>query len=71
MISAFWENSAEPNDWHESYITKAMQQTITAANAHYVIQTHGLLHVEETDVFADSGCRGVENAKKFRPNTPR
>ena len=31
-----------------------------AANAHDITQAHALMHDEETDVFADSGYRGVE-----------
>jgi len=34
----------------------------TAANVSDVTQAHALLHGEETDVFADAGYRGVDNA---------
>lgn len=37
----------------------------TAANAHDVTQAHALLHGEETDVFADSGYRGVDKREEI------
>jgi len=45
----------------------------TAANAHDITQAHALLHGEETDVFADSGYRGLEKqeeiqAREHQPN---
>jgi IS5 family transposase len=36
----------------------------TAANAHDITQAHSLLHGEETDVFADSGDRGVVDKRE-------
>ena len=41
----------------------------TAANVHDVTKAHDLLHREETDVFADSGYRGVE--KREEANDPQ
>jgi IS5 family transposase len=38
----------------------------TAANAHDITQAHALLHGGETDVFADSGYRGVEKREEIR-----
>lgn len=40
--------------------------TTTAANVHDVTQAHALLHGEETDVFADSGYRGVEKREEIQ-----
>ena len=42
----------------------------TAANAHDVTQAHALLHGEETDVFADSGYRGVEKREEIQAQHP-
>ena len=38
----------------------------TAANANDVTQARALLHGQETDVFADSGYRGVEKCKEIQ-----
>ena len=45
--------------------------TTTAANAHDVTQAHALLHGEETDVFADSGYRGVEKREEIQAKHPQ
>ncbi|NIC40874.1 IS5 family transposase [Aquabacterium sp. A08] len=42
----------------------------TAANAHDVTQAHALLHGEETDVFADSGYRGVDKREEIQAQHP-
>ena len=42
----------------------------TAANAHDITQVHALLHGEETDVFADSGYRGVEKREEVQQRHP-
>jgi len=42
----------------------------TAANAHDITQAHALLHGQETDVFADSGYRGVENREEIQAQHP-
>lgn len=42
----------------------------TAANAHDVTQAHALLHGEETDVFADSGYRGVDKREEIEAEHP-
>ena len=42
----------------------------TAANAHDVTQAHALLHGAETDVFADSGYRGVEKREEIQAQHP-
>ena len=42
----------------------------TAANAHDVTKAHALLHGEETDVFADSGYRGVEKREEIQAQHP-
>jgi IS5 family transposase len=42
----------------------------TAANAHDVTQAHALLHGQETDVFADSGYRGVEKREEIQAQHP-
>lgn len=42
----------------------------TAANAHDITQAHALLHGEETDVFADSGYRGVEKREEIQVQHP-
>lgn len=42
----------------------------TAANAHDITQAHMLLHGEETDVFADSGYRGVEKREEIQAQHP-
>lgn len=42
----------------------------TAANAHDITQAHALLHGEETDVFADSGYRGVEKREEVQVEHP-
>ena len=44
--------------------------TTTAANAHDVTQASELLHGEETDVFADSGYRGVEKREEIQTKHP-
>ena len=44
--------------------------TTTAANAHDVNQASELLHGEETDVFADSGYRGVEKREEIQAKHP-
>ena len=44
--------------------------TSTAANAHDITQAHALLHGEETDVFADSGYRGVEKREEVQVKHP-
>jgi IS5 family transposase len=43
--------------------------TTTPANAHDVTKKHALLHGQKEVVFADSGYRGFENAKRFKTNT--
>ena len=45
--------------------------TTTAANAHDITQASQLLHGEETDVFADSGYRGVEKRKEVQAKHPQ
>ncbi|MEW5885271.1 MAG: IS5 family transposase [Pseudomonadota bacterium] len=42
----------------------------TAANVHNVTQAHALLHGEETDVFTDSGYRGVEKRAEIQAQHP-
>ncbi len=42
----------------------------TAAHAHDVTLAHALLHGEETDVFADSGYRGVEKREEIQAQHP-
>ena len=42
----------------------------TAANAHDITQAHALLHGQETDVFADSGYRGVEKREEIQTQHP-
>jgi IS5 family transposase len=42
----------------------------TVANAHDVTQASELLNGEETDVFADSGYRGVEKREEFQGQHP-
>ena len=44
--------------------------TTTAANAHDITQAHELLHGEETDIFADSGYRGVEKRETVQDKHP-
>mgnify|MGYP003492971739 CR=1 FL=1 len=44
--------------------------TTTAANAHDITQAHALLHGQETDVFADSGYRGVEKREEIQTKHP-
>ena len=70
------------NQWHhgmKAHIGSDADQGLvhsvatTAANAHDITQAHALLHGEETDVFADSGYRGVEKreeilAREHQPN---
>ncbi|ANY63036.1 transposase [Comamonas aquatica] len=62
------------NQWHhgmKAHIgTDADQGLVhsvatTAANAHDITQAHALLHGEETDVFADSGYRGIEKREEI------
>ena len=43
-----------------------MNRVTTAANVHDVTQAQNLLHGEETDVFADSGYRGVEKREEAK-----
>jgi IS5 family transposase len=38
----------------------------TAANAHDITQAHALLHGHESDVFADSGYRGVDKREEIQ-----
>jgi len=38
----------------------------TAANAHDITQAHALLHGQESDVFADSGYRGVDKREEIQ-----
>ncbi len=42
----------------------------TAANAHDITQAHALLHGQESDVFADSGYRGVEKREEIQAQHP-
>jgi IS5 family transposase len=42
----------------------------TAAKAHDITQAHTLLHGEETDVFADSGYRGVDKREVVQAEHP-
>lgn len=42
----------------------------TAANAHDITQAANLLHGEETDVFADSGYRGVDKREEVQAQHP-
>jgi IS5 family transposase len=44
--------------------------TTTAANAHDITQAHALLHGQETDVFADSGYRGIEKREEIQAKHP-
>jgi len=44
--------------------------TATAANAHDITQASELLHGQETDVFADSGYRGVEKREEVQAKHP-
>ena len=45
--------------------------TTTAANAHDVTHAHALLRGQETDVFADSGYRGVEKREEIQAKHPQ
>ena len=47
-----------------------MNAATTAANAHDVTQAHALLHGEETNVFADSGYRGVDKREEIQARHP-
>lgn len=44
--------------------------TTTAANAHDITQAANLLHGEETDVFVDSGYRGVDKREEVQAQHP-
>ena len=44
--------------------------TATAANAHDITQAHALLHGQESDVFADSGYRGVQKREEVQARHP-
>jgi len=44
--------------------------TTTAANAHDITQASGLLPGQETDVFADSGYRGVDKREEIQAKHP-
>ena len=44
--------------------------TTTAANAHDVTQAAALLHGQESDVFADSGYRGVDKREEVQAQHP-
>ena len=44
--------------------------TTTPANAHDVTEAHELLHGQETDVFADSGYRGVHKRQQVKDAHP-
>lgn len=44
--------------------------TTTAANAHDVTQAAALLHGQESDVFADSGYRGVDKRQEVQAQHP-
>ena len=44
--------------------------TATAANAHDITQAHALLHGQESDVFADSGYRGVQKREEILTRHP-
>jgi IS5 family transposase len=44
--------------------------TTTAANAHDITQASELLHGQETDVFADSGYRGVDKREEVQAKHP-
>jgi transposase, IS5 family len=44
--------------------------TATAANAHDITQASELLHGQETDVFADSGYRGVDKREEVQAKHP-
>ena len=68
------------NQWHhgmKAHIGSDADQclvhsvTTTAANAHDVTQAHALLHGQETDVFADSGYRGVEKREEIHAKHPQ
>jgi len=63
------------NQWHHGMkahigadADQGLLQSVvtTAANAHDVTQAHALLHRQETDVFADSGYRGLEKREEVR-----
>ena len=45
--------------------------TATAANAHDITQASQLLHGQESDVFADSGYRGVEKREEVQAQHPQ
>jgi len=68
------------NQWHhgmKAHIGSDADQGLvhsvatTAANAHDITQAHALLHGEETDVFADSGYRGVVKREDIQAKHPR
>ena len=42
----------------------------TSANVNDVTQAHALLHGEETHVFADAGCRGVDKGEEVQRQHP-
>ena len=44
--------------------------TATAANAHDITQAHALLHGQESDVFSDSGYRGVQKREEILTRHP-
>ena len=44
--------------------------TATAANANDITQAHALLHGQESDVFADSGYRGVQKREEILTRHP-
>jgi IS5 family transposase len=68
------------NQWHhgmKAHIGSDADQGLvhsvstTAANAHDVTQAPALLHGQETDVFADSGYRGVEKREEIQTKHPQ
>lgn len=44
--------------------------TNTAANAHDITQAHHLLHGQESDVYADSGYRGIQKRNETQQTRP-
>ena len=64
-----WHHGMKAHIGSDAQLGLVHSVVTTAANVHDITQAHALLHGKESDVFADSGYRGVAKREEIKPST--
>ena len=65
-----WHHGMKAHIGSDAQLGLVHSVVTTAANVHDITQAHALLHGKESDVFADSGYRGVEKREEIQAKHP-